>query len=126
MTVSALLISFAGLLAVLHPQSDFSRGYGTVLDSGTTFTYLPSSAYKAFLTALDAAIQPHNLQRATGKDPSVSLLQRQLQGCRVSAAAVLFGVQWCFEGVRGSGGCCVVCAVLFSRCVWFDKCAAQP
>lgn len=52
-------------------QADFSRGYGTVLDSGTTFTYLPTSAYKAFLTALTAAIQPFDLKRATGKDPSV-------------------------------------------------------
>ncbi len=53
-------------------QADFSRGYGTVLDSGTTFTYLPTSAYNAFLTALNAAIQPANLKRASGKDPTVS------------------------------------------------------
>jgi hypothetical protein len=59
---------------VLPLQSDFSRGYGAVLDSGTTFTYLPSSAYKAFLTALTAAIQHHpELKRASGKDPSVSV-----------------------------------------------------
>jgi hypothetical protein len=55
----------------LLPQADFSRGYGTVLDSGTTFTYLPSSAYKAFMASLMAAIQPANLKRASGKDPTV-------------------------------------------------------
>lgn len=52
-------------------QADFARGYGTVLDSGTTFTYLPTSAYKAFMASLMAAIQPANLKRASGKDPTV-------------------------------------------------------
>jgi hypothetical protein len=77
---------FRGVLSsvVLHTQADFGRGYGTVLDSGTTFTYLPTSAYKAFLTALDGAIQPHNLRRATGKDPSVSF-SWQLSAGRVQA-----------------------------------------
>lgn len=88
--------------AFLYPlQSDFSRGYGTVLDSGTTFTYLPSSAYKAFLTALTAAIQHHpELKRASGKDPSVSVYTVR---CWVST------IQYCWP-------CCPFahCTTLFS------------
>jgi len=53
-------------------QADFSRGYGTVLDSGTTFIYLPTAAYKAFFAAVKAAVAPAKLKTVSGSDPSVS------------------------------------------------------
>lgn len=53
-------------------QADFSKGYGSVLDSGTTFTYLPTSAFKAFYAALQQAVQGTNLERAKNSD-SVSM-----------------------------------------------------
>ena len=31
-----------------HFQSLFDEGYGTVLDSGTTFTYVPTAVFQAF------------------------------------------------------------------------------
>ena len=38
------------------PQAIFQKGYGTVMDSGTTFTYLPTSVFAAFTAAINAAL----------------------------------------------------------------------
>lgn len=35
----------------------FERSYGTILDSGTTFTYLPSTAHKTFSDAFVKAVE---------------------------------------------------------------------
>jgi hypothetical protein len=52
-------------------QEVFDVGYGTVVDSGTTFTYIPTRAYKAFYTAIAAAAASSGLQLVGGADPLV-------------------------------------------------------
>ncbi|EFJ40170.1 hypothetical protein VOLCADRAFT_108309 [Volvox carteri f. nagariensis] len=47
----------------------FDRGYGTVLDSGTTFTYLPSLAFEAMSRAVGQYAEERGLQRTPGADP---------------------------------------------------------
>ncbi|KXZ54970.1 hypothetical protein GPECTOR_3g137 [Gonium pectorale] len=47
----------------------FDRGYGVVLDSGTTFTYLPTSAFKAMAKAIGDYAEARGLQRTPGADP---------------------------------------------------------
>ena len=60
-------------LPPVHPtQSTFAVGYGTVFDSGTTFTYLPSAAFRAVSGAIDAHVQARGFKRTPGLDPSVS------------------------------------------------------
>ena len=54
------------------PQAIFAKGYGTVLDSGTTFSYLPTAAFAAFTAKLDAALEGKGLHKGGGPDPSVS------------------------------------------------------
>eukprot|EP00878_Enallax_costatus_P039744 GHUV01045636.1.p1 GENE.GHUV01045636.1~~GHUV01045636.1.p1 ORF type:complete len:526 (+),score=146.95 GHUV01045636.1:825-2402(+) len=49
--------------------ADYARGYGAVLDSGTTFTYLPTSAFNAFVAMLCEAIRGKGLRRTSGADP---------------------------------------------------------
>lgn len=50
-------------------QSKFEEGYGTVLDSGTTFTYLPSEAFKAFKDAVASFALSKGLKSTKGPDP---------------------------------------------------------
>lgn len=47
------------------PRAAFSQGYRTVLDSGTTFIYLVSEAYQAFVSAASAAAKKANLKSTT-------------------------------------------------------------
>jgi hypothetical protein len=47
----------------------FDEGYGSVMDSGTTFTYLPSLVFKAFTEAVEAAVLQKGLKRTGGLDP---------------------------------------------------------
>lgn len=49
-------------------QSLFDQGYGTVLDSGTTFTYMPSPVFKAFAAAVESFALSHGLKRVPGPD----------------------------------------------------------
>lgn len=49
----------------------FDRGYGTVLDSGTTFTYLPTDAFKAMAKAVGDYVEKKGLQSTPGADPQV-------------------------------------------------------
>ena len=55
--------------------SDLAVGYGTVMDSGTTFTYVPSNVFHATAAALDAAVTQlapteKKLAKVPGPDPS--------------------------------------------------------
>jgi hypothetical protein len=43
-----------------------------VLDSGTTFTYVPTPVFKAFAAAVDAYALARGLQRVPGPDPQYS------------------------------------------------------
>ncbi|KAG9151775.1 hypothetical protein Leryth_002056 [Lithospermum erythrorhizon] len=57
----------AGKMLPLNPQV-FNGKHGTVLDSGTTYAYLPEAAYLAFK---DAIIQElHSLKQIPGPDPN--------------------------------------------------------
>jgi hypothetical protein len=49
--------------------SIFQEGYATVLDSGTTFTYIPTPAFQAFASAVEAYALQHGLVRVRGPDP---------------------------------------------------------
>lgn len=49
----------------------YQQGYGTVLDSGTTFTYLPSPAFAAFLNAVRDHALAQGLQMTEGPDSNV-------------------------------------------------------
>lgn len=50
-------------------QELYSRGYGSVLDSGTTFTYLPTDAFSAFQRAVTDYALSHGLHESRGPDP---------------------------------------------------------
>lgn len=50
------------------PEFVYQQGYGTVLDSGTTFTYLPSPAFTAFLNAVRDHALAKGLQMTDGPD----------------------------------------------------------
>ncbi len=79
------------------PQSIFDRGYGVVLDSGTTFTYLPSDAFNAMAKAVGDYAEKRGLQRTPGLDPQVGG-----QGRR--AGGVEDGPIWNMWGVDLVGG----------------------
>ena len=49
---------------------DFAEGYGTVLDSGTTFTYVPTAVFNNYVSVLDAAVLGA-LERVPGPQPSL-------------------------------------------------------
>jgi hypothetical protein len=66
--VKMLSIAIDGqLLAV--PQALFDQGYGTVLDSGTTFTYLPTPAFRLFSSAVEKYALGKGLKKVAGPDP---------------------------------------------------------
>ena len=50
-------------------QGKYEEGYGTVLDSGTTFTYLPSEAFAAFRDKVSAFATAKGLHSVKGPDP---------------------------------------------------------
>lgn len=49
--------------------SMFNEGYGSVLDSGTTFTYLPGAAFQAVKNAVAKYVGDKGLQKVAGPDP---------------------------------------------------------
>ena len=55
-----------------HLQSTYAMGYGAVVDSGTTFTYLPTAAFQKFSKAVDEHAISKGLQRTPGSDPQVN------------------------------------------------------
>ncbi|GAB2228362.1 hypothetical protein Droror1_Dr00010197 [Drosera rotundifolia] len=60
-------IYVAGKLLNLKP-SVFDGNHGTVLDSGTTYAYLPKEAYSAFKSAILESVRP--LKKTSGPDPN--------------------------------------------------------
>lgn len=50
-------------------QPKYEEGYGTVLDSGTTFTYLPTEAFRAFKDAVTSFALGKGLHMTKGPDP---------------------------------------------------------
>lgn len=58
-----------GKTLLIVDQREYQQGYGTVLDSGTTFMYLPTPAYKQFIAAVDKAAISSGLGRVAGPDP---------------------------------------------------------
>jgi len=65
-TLEALLVDGKALALNKHL---FASGYGTVMDSGTTFTYLPTEAFNAFANAVEAFTRTKKLPRTPGADP---------------------------------------------------------
>lgn len=57
----------AGKRLALNP-SVFDGKHGTVLDSGTTYAYLPEAAFSAFKDAIMKEL--HSVQQVRGPDPS--------------------------------------------------------
>ena len=51
-------------------QGLFDIGHGTVLDSGTTFTYLPSQAFRQLHKQVSDFALSHGLHTIPGPDPS--------------------------------------------------------
>ncbi|KAL9261001.1 Aspartic proteinase 36-like protein [Drosera capensis] len=60
-------IHVAGKALSIDPNV-FDRKYGTVMDSGTTYAYLPEEAFAEFKTAILNEL--HGLQRISGPDPN--------------------------------------------------------
>lgn len=50
-------------------QGLYDIGYGTVLDSGTTFSYLPAAAFEQFQRHVSDFALNHGLQSTPGPDP---------------------------------------------------------
>lgn len=59
------------------PQAIFAKGYGTVFDSGTTFSYLPTAVFGAFLRTLEASLAGKGLRRSSGPDAAVRRARAQ-------------------------------------------------
>lgn len=59
-------------LCMLLLQERYEEGYGTVLDSGTTFTYLPTDAFQSFKETVTAFALEHGLKSVKGPDPKAS------------------------------------------------------
>jgi hypothetical protein len=76
---------------LLMLQDEYAKGYGAVLDSGTTFTYLPTAAFNAFLELLNEALQGKGVHRSSGADPEVWL------------AAGVCCARFCFHDLRLCG-----------------------
>eukprot|EP00951_Prasinocladus_malaysianus_P019077 scaffold154008_cov37-Prasinocladus_malaysianus.AAC.1 len=53
----------------LELLSEWKKGYGVVLDSGTTFTYIPTQPFKLILGALKVAAAASQLPSVPGPDP---------------------------------------------------------
>jgi hypothetical protein len=69
--------------------SSYASGFGTVLDSGTTFMYLPTVTFRAFLAALAAALPP-SAPRVTGPDAAFADVCYELPGASASTLAERF------------------------------------
>ncbi|KAJ9521793.1 hypothetical protein QJQ45_024661 [Haematococcus lacustris] len=65
-TVQQLLV---GGVAVASEPREYAQGYGSVLDSGTTFTYFPTRAFNSFAALICKAAQDKGLQTRPGADP---------------------------------------------------------
>lgn len=54
---------------IMVSPSVYKEGYGSVLDSGTTFTLLPTPAFKAVLSEIEAVAEKSGLPKVPGPDP---------------------------------------------------------
>jgi hypothetical protein len=68
-TVRLEALAVGGAPLPVDPE-EYAVGYGAVLDSGTTFTYLPTAAYTALAAAVEAAALGAGLARVRGPDPA--------------------------------------------------------
>lgn len=84
-------------------QATYEVGYGTVLDSGTTFTYLPSEAFLRFREAVTRYALAHGLHVTKGPDPKARARRRLRGAC--------FYLRVCVS----DGGCQMVQAQLFGE-----------
>lgn len=84
-----------------------------MLDSGTTFNYLPRPAFRALLQALNRALQGSQLVQVSGADPSVSKelvtvawegMGAAERGRRAAREEEGPGVGWCVVVGRGAAG----------------------
>ncbi|GAB4849024.1 hypothetical protein Ancab_003836 [Ancistrocladus abbreviatus] len=66
----------------------FDRKHGTVLDSGTTYAYLPEAAFLAFKSAIMNEL--HDLQRSSGPDPNYNDICFSGAGSNVSELSKTF------------------------------------
>ncbi|KAI8534932.1 hypothetical protein RHMOL_Rhmol10G0135000 [Rhododendron molle] len=82
-------INVAGKKLPLNPKV-FDGKHGTVLDSGTTYAYLPEEAFVAFKTAIMAEL--HSLQQIPGPDPNYNDICFVGAGSDVSQLANTFPV----------------------------------
>ncbi len=78
-------------------QAVFEYGYGTVLDSGTTFTYLPHSAFVMFKDAVGNFARAQGLTDTPGPDPTVSTPELHLLCSTLRFESQLFVVDSSFE-----------------------------
>jgi len=51
------------------PQGEWKKGYETVLDSGTTFSYIPRDAFRALKAAISQHASLKGLRKVPGPDP---------------------------------------------------------
>lgn len=68
-TVDLTDMAIGGESLAVHADA-YSTGYGAVLDSGTTFAYLPQSVYGAVLLRVREHAIAHGLTQVPGPDPS--------------------------------------------------------
>lgn len=61
-------ITVAGEALHIDPAV-FTTGYGSVMDSGTTFTYMPTAAFTAFHSTISHVVEAKGLKRVPGADP---------------------------------------------------------
>lgn len=84
--------------------SVFGEGYGTVLDSGTTFTYMPSAVFKAFADAVADHAFANGLEKVPGPDPQYDdiCFGNAPDHTDMDALSEVFpAMQLTFAGVRG-------------------------
>lgn len=68
-TVDLTDMAVGGTSLAVHADA-YSTGYGAVLDSGTTFAYLPQSVYGAIVLRVREHAIAHGLTQVPGPDPS--------------------------------------------------------
>jgi hypothetical protein len=85
--VASFAASSAGGAAAV--AASYGSGYGTVLDSGTTFIYLPTVAFNAFLATV-AATLPADAPRVAGPDAAFADVCYELPDASASSLSGRF------------------------------------
>jgi hypothetical protein len=68
-----LLCDGSSMCRCMRVQNLYNQGYGGVLDSGTTFTYLPTDAFNKIAQMVGDYAAAKGLQRRPGADPQVGM-----------------------------------------------------